>query len=643
MIRRLAFVVAAAVGGWSAAGVAADVRFRPRFALEQITQVPTLGQWTISRDGTQVAYTVVGYYFGFPVIPRLGEANNIRVVSLETGEILQLTTGVEQKTEPRFSPQGDRVAFESGDDIWVAEVASGRAWRVTIDLASDRDAAWSPDGRRLAFVSNRGGSAEVWTASVEGERHGLTQVTRDAASEADPDWSPDGQRIAYTATRGTEHFYASGVYVVPAAGGSPVRVTPADVTTNLGARWSPDGRRLAILSDRSGYVHVWTMAPDGSQAREFDTGPRDSVSPHFQVRPVWSRDGSKLQVSVNREGSFDLAVLEEATGRVEVAAGGGGQYHEVGWSKSGELVYAHENAWSPPDLYVREPGAGNVRQLTFSSHAAFRPEHFATARRVEIKSLDGFPIHGFLLTPTGLQPGQRLPAIVNFHTNSYGQFYDHWGPFFQYLVQSGYAMLMVDHRGSAGYGRKFREAGIGTWGTQTLGDVKAAAAFLQSQAFVDPERVGAMGLSNGAYMTLIGLTKAPGLFRAGVELMGATDRHPPFLDRNRLFHIGTTPEKDPDLYNRISPITSVEDMTAPIFIIHSDGDRNVAPGLSYNFVDELERRGKPYEVAYYPDEAHGLADPAHQLDSYRRIVSFFDRHLKTAPASASPARSEATH
>jgi dipeptidyl aminopeptidase/acylaminoacyl peptidase len=375
------------------------------------------------------------------------------------------------------------------------------------------------------------------------------------------------------------------------------------------------------------------MAPDGSDAREFDTGPWDSVSPHFAVQPVLARDGRRLHVSVNREGSFDLALLDDAArepaARVQVAAGGGGQYHEVGWSKSGGLVYAYENAWSPPDLYVREPGAKAARQLTFSSHAAFRPEHFAMVKRVEFKSLDGFPLHGFLLTPTGLQPGDRLPAIVNLHPNTYGQFYDHWNPYAHYVVQSGYAMLMADQRGSSGYGRKFRESGVGAgWDKLIDGDVRAMTTFLRDQPFVDPARIGVMGLSQGGYRTLQAAVNSPDLYRAAIDMMGPADRRRPFINRNAIFHVGVSPEKDPELWDRISPITAIGNLKMPLMIIHSDRDLNVALGQTYNLVDELERQHKTYEVVYYPDEAHGLADPAHQLDAYRRMLAVLDRYLK---------------
>jgi dipeptidyl aminopeptidase/acylaminoacyl peptidase len=627
---RVILTAVLAAAAWAAAAWAGEpVRFRPKFTLEQITQVATPGQWALSPDGRLVAYTVVGYYFGFPVVPRLGEANNVHVVSVETGEIRKLTSGgVYEKARPVFSPQSDRVAYEAGGDVWVAEVATGKTWRVTIDLASDREPAWSPDGKHLAFISSREGRTDVWRASVEGERHGLQRLTNDTVSESDPAWSPDGTQVSFTGVRGDEHFYASGVYVVPAAGGTVRRVTAPDAAGNFGARWSPDGRRLALLSDRSGYVHVWTMAPDGTGAREFDTGPHDSMSPHFWVRPVWSRDG-RIQVSVNREGSFDLAVLTEATGVVEVVAKGGGQYHEVGWSPTGGLVYAYENASSPPDLYVSEKGASAPRQLTFSSHAVFRPQHFADVRRVRFPSSDGAELGGFLLTPRGLQAGVRLPGIVNSHPNTYGQFYDHWNPFVHYLVQSGYVVIMADQRGSAGYGRRFRESGVGPgWDHLIDEDIKSMALFLRSQPSVDPDRLGIMGLSQGGYRTLQALLKSPALYKAGADLMGPADRRPPFVNRNALFHLGVTPNQDPQLWDRVSPIANLDRLQAPLLVVHSDRDVNVDPGQSYNLVDELDRRGKAYEVVYYPDEAHGLADPAHQRDSYERILAFFARYLK---------------
>lgn len=599
----------------------------PRFTLEEAVATRTLGHFALSSDGRRAAFTVAGFSFGFPVIPRFGEDNNLRVVALETGEITQVTTGPRPKTQPRFSPDGARVAFESEDDVWVAEVATGAAWRVTTNGARDEDAAWSPDGRRLAFVSNRGGRTDLWIAPVEGERHGLSRLTDDGAGEDDPQWSPDGAAVAFTARRGDEHYFGRGLFRIDVASKSMTRLTPADSSDNAGLRFSPDGRRLAWISDRNGYMRVWIAGRDGSSAREVNTGPHDAASPHWRVAPRWSPDGRRILVSLGREGAYDLALIDAESATGSVVRGGGGQHHALGFGPDGALVYVHESPASPPDLFAAAAGRP-PRRLTHSAHAAFRPEHFAERRRVAVRAGDGFESRATLLTPRAPAPGERLPAIVNLHPNSYGQFFEHWSPFFEYLAVSGYAVLNLDQRGSSGYGRAYRDAAVGQWGTGTLDDVLAAARFLKQQPFVDPDRVGVMGLSFGGYLTLLALVREPEAFAAGIDLMGVADRRGAFGGRNFAFHVGKTEQQDPDLYARLSPITQIGALRAPLLILHSDGDRNVPPQQTYNLVDELQRRGKPFESYVYPGEAHGLADPAHQIDAYRRILAFFDRHLK---------------
>ncbi|HET7746355.1 MAG TPA: DPP IV N-terminal domain-containing protein, partial [Vicinamibacteria bacterium] len=217
----LSAVLAAAVAPAAAsAAVRADSGATPAFTLEEITATRTLGHFDLSPSGRQAAFVLAGFYFGFPVVPRFGEDNNVRVVSLESGEITQVTTGAAPKTHPRFSPDGGRVLFESEGDLFVAVVATGATHRVTTHGSGDSDGSWSPDGRRVVFVSERGGRTDLWIASAEGERHGLDRLTDDPGREEDPQWSPDGRWVAFTARREGEHYYARGIHRVPATGGA---------------------------------------------------------------------------------------------------------------------------------------------------------------------------------------------------------------------------------------------------------------------------------------------------------------------------------------------------------------------------------------------------------------------------------------
>jgi dipeptidyl aminopeptidase/acylaminoacyl peptidase len=539
----------------------------PSFSLEQAVAIRTLGQFALSPDGRQLAYGLAGHYFGFPVVPRFGEDNNLRVTDLESGETRWATSGLIPKTSPVFSPKGDQLAYESEDDLFVVRLADGVVTRLTMNAARDASAAWSPDGHEIAFVSTRGGRTDLWVVSADGERQGLRRLTDDPLTESEPQWSPDGATIAYTA-RGSGDFYSGGVYLVAAGGTStaggrgragsppaccaPRRLTPADEFDHSTPRWSPDGATIALLSDRSGYFHVWLMTTAGAVTRHFDLGAHDATSPHFDVRPVWSADGSRLLVSFNREGSYDLAVLAAATGAVNVVRGGGGQYHEIGWHASGSIVYAHENAWSPPDVFVgpAERTESGTRRVTSSSHVVFREPHMARISRVRFPSTGGITVPAFLFEPRHRAASVRLPAIVVLHPNGYGQFYDHWNPFFHALANRGYVLLLVDQRGSSGYGRAYRTAQIGQWGRGTLDDVIAATGFLKGLPQVDAARVGVMGLSFGGYQTLLALVRTPDAFRAGVDLMGPTDRRGRKGDAYRELQIGAKKRTSPSCMHR---------------------------------------------------------------------------------------------
>src|SRR5262249_5168211 len=159
-------------------------------------------------------------------------------------------------------PDGRSVAYESEGDIWKLDVESGAALRLTTNVAADRSAAWSPDGKEIAFVSSRWNQPAIYVMDARGEVAGLRRVTANGGG-ALPTWSPDRQFLLFTATRG-ESFYSREIYRVPAAGGNATRITPDDGARNNLMAFSPDGGRVAYISDRSGYLNIWTMKPDGS-------------------------------------------------------------------------------------------------------------------------------------------------------------------------------------------------------------------------------------------------------------------------------------------------------------------------------------------------------------------------------------------
>lgn len=632
---RIASAIALALVAATPASAAGTAAPRPAFTLEEIVQTRIPGQFVLAPDRRHVVFNAVGRYFGHPLFPAFGEDANLQWLDVTTGARVQLTSGALSKTYPVVSPDSRVVAYESDGDIWRVDVATGQSRRLTTYVGADRGAAWSPDGRTIAFVSSRFGQTDIYVMSADGERVSLRNVTNDQAGETLPTWSPDGRTLLFTSSR-DEHFYSRAIYAVPAAGGKVTRLTPSDNARNNLPSFSPDGSRVAYISDRTGFLNIWTMAPDGSDQRQATRVEQDQDYPendYIQTLGLrWAPDGKRLLYFTNRDANLDLMVVDVQTGASVALSTTDGSHHPVGWVSSDSVAYVYESYRTPPDLFVKRLGA-DARQLTFSSRAAYRPEHFERLEHVSWTSEDGVKVHGFLRVPTTVAAGARLPALVMSHTYNVGQFYNQWNPILSFIVQSGYVMLTVDHRGSNGYGVAFRDLPKGNWGFAQLKDLISAAKLLKSRADVDAARVGVMGYSMGGYLTLLAATAQPEVFRAAACIFGLGEitGDPQRSSRNYVWHIGGTEAKRPEEYKRASPVTAAAKITAPLFIVHSDGDPIEPVTKVRNLVSALEQHGKRYELVLYTNEAHGLRQLDHQLDSYQRLMNFLDRHLRSAP------------
>ncbi|MGH9350393.1 MAG: S9 family peptidase [Vicinamibacterales bacterium] len=619
----------------------------PAFNLEEAVRTAIPGQFTLSADGRSAAYSSFpgSRYFGHPIVALGSEDTNIRVVSLASGHVTLVTSGASPKTNPRFSPAGDRVIYEAEDDIWIADLSTGRTQRLTTDQAPDGDAVWSPDGKRIAFVSARSGWAaattplpirpkgrRIWVMTPDGDRGTLVQLTSDTVGASDLSWSPRGDEILFVAPGA--HYFARQVFVVSARGGAvPRRLTPNDASWNTLPRWSPDGSRIAFISDRSGYRSLWIMKADGTGARQVLNLEQDQDYNHneyIQTKSLfWSPDGSRILCFAIRGGALDLYVVSVVDGRAERVTNGEGSYHPVGWVDAKTIAYVYENHYTPPDLYVRPLGSA-PRQVTHTRRAAFRESHFANQERFSFKATDGVGLQGYIHTPRRMADGERLAAIVFAHTYCPGQNYHEWDPFLSYLVESGYVVLRLDHRGSSGYGRAFLELAVGEHGGKIVQDIVDGARYLQSLSYVDSRRLGIIGYSFGGSLVNFGLVKAPDLFRAGVSVFGTVDRR---FQRRRSWEYYLGPEEEaPERYAEASPITFVQDLRSPLLLIGGQEDTIVDTTQTYRYADALRRAGKSFELLMYPGERHGLRDVDHQIDSYERVLTFLERFLGPAAA-----------
>ena len=279
--------------------------------------------------------------------------------------------------------------------------------------------------------------------------------------------------------------------------------------------------------------------------------------------------------------------------------------------------------------------------------AAWRPEVQTVGEPVTFPAHDGFQVPGYLFVPQHRE-GERLPAIVWLHGGPMRQMRYGWHPmpsyalfdaFNQWFVQHGYVVLSVNYRGGIGYGKDFEQANHMAMLQVDLGDVIAAARYLRTLDFVDPDRIGVYGLSYGGYLTLGALTKHPGTFCMGINIAGiwdeeqwcrwADERYPGAAAYFRS-KLGWSEHEHPDVWREASPKNFVEGLNVPLINFHGTADANVDFGQLDAIIRDCVEHGKYYEAYYYPDEVHVFRWRKTWRDALPRMLQAFERYLRGA-------------
>jgi dipeptidyl aminopeptidase/acylaminoacyl peptidase len=463
------------------------------------------------------------------------------------------------------------------------------------------------------------------------------------------EWSPDSRRLAVS--RLSPDYRRKQLVIVADTGGAE-RLIRADssgtwiahnIEPSFSPQWSPDGKQLVFVSVATGWRHVYVADAATSSTRALTSGA-------FEVQaPVWSPDGRAILAVSTREHlqaprpvaidptNGKTTLLEPLLGSAS-DAWWPGYMAGPGWSPDGKrIAYALSTSADPYEVrIVSRAGAAYSPPVTAQSSLAdgLDPGAVAPLEAVSFPSKDGTTIRGVLFRSRASAAGLRSPALVHM--------YGGWGQLatigwnialksrlFQYLASRGYTVLVVDPRGSDGYGDAIAH---GMWhdaaGTQS-DDLAAAAGWLVSSGNADRGRIALFGHSYGGFLTLATMLKAPGVFAAGVLQAGVFD-FPLFIP------LGVTYASmrfgSEELYTaRGRPARHVDQLSVPVLLAHGTGDFN-APHLgSEILVTELMKAGRDFEFISYPGERHDWEHPETARDFVRRVAAFLDRSMPVTP------------
>lgn len=652
--------------------------------IDELLNLKRVGSPSISPDGHRVVYTI-------------REANwddNEFETEIWIGHAMEtrpLTSGKKSSQQPAWSPDGQWIAFISDRDgkrqIYRIHVAGGEAERLTSGDEGVTAFAWAPDGRHIAYTmtdpvtddlkerEKRFGDIRIEDEDRRMAHLYLLPVPSLSGSSAAPlvaakpepltkgtfvvgsfDWSPDSRFIAF------DHRLSSD----PADGGSAdisIIEVPSGTRTLVVSqsgpdstpRWSPDGKRIAFVSSmRKPFYYyqnsVIAAVSPGATAIE-------SLTEAFDEDPAlikWTPQGLFFSAS-QRTWSY-LFQLDPQTKQI-TRHSAGDAWIGSGFSltRDGQSVaFVGSGPTEFADIYLGQVGrVGQVGPSLTSPITAVRvsktadqiaawPKH---AREVvRWKSQDGAEIEGVLHKPADFQADRRYPLLVVIHggptgvsrpvpySNGVGYYpIDMW-------LSRGALVLEPNYRGSAGYGEKFRSLNVRHLGIGDAWDVISGVDHLVAAGLIDRDRVGAMGWSQGGYISAFLTTRHADRFKAISVGAGIsnwmtyyvnTDIHP--FTRQ---YLKATPWDDPKIYADTSPMTYIKTAKTPTLIQHGDQDQRVPVPNAFELYQGLRDQNVPTQLVLFKGFGHPLNKPKANRAAMQQNLDWFNKYLWPSPATS---------
>lgn len=589
-------------------------------------------------------------------------ANDIFYYELGSDKATRLTNNPEEEVGDMFSPDGRMVSFVRGNNIYVLDLGTDRERRLTSDggpktingrldwvyqeeLYGRGNFAgywWNSDSTMIAFLHlderpvpeftvvdhvPYDQNVEVTTYPKAGDPNpivtlGVVNAAGGAArwintykyQPADfliprVTWTPDGKSVVYQAQNREQTFL--DLNFADARDGQSTTVlhetSKAWVEVIDNPSWLKDGSFL-WLSERSGWRHIYHYAADGKLLHQVTSG-------QWETRILEGVDETKGWVyfaGTEHSHTAPQAYRVKLDGieltRLTTSEGS----HRVDFSPTFSYF---TDLWSdlntPSQMRLYSADGKLVRVIEENTVDALAQYRLGKAELLQVKTRDGFTMEALMIKPPDFDPTKKYPVLEFTYSGPHApQVRNAWGGaaymWHQLMAQKGYIIWICDNRTASGKGVEAAWPAYRNLGEWELRDLEDGLSWLKSQPYVDGTRIGLWGWSYGGYMTSYALTHSQS-FKIGIA--GGTVADWRNYDSVYTERYMQTPQNNLDGYKKSSPVNAAKDLHGKLLLIHGAIDDNVHLANTIQFVYELQKAGKQFQLMVYPKSRHGVVDP----------------------------------
>jgi dipeptidyl aminopeptidase/acylaminoacyl peptidase len=642
--------------------------------LNDAVKITSVSDPQISPDGKSI---VIGV--SRPNVDEDRRDSELVGIDIATGAQHVLTHDRKGVGSPRWSPGGDRLAFEAmageGKDakpqVFVLSMSGGDGKKITDAPNGVEQFAWRPNGQDIAYVTSDEPEnkkeiekhhdafevgdndflatgapmpSHIWMVAADGGKakrltSGAWSLPKSAppSSPASPiSWSPDGKWLLFTRQ---EHPHQGDndlttLQVINVESGEIRKLTKHEKVESFGV-FSPDGSRVAYWYSRDGDPNnenevfvTQTSGGDGTDlTRSID---RDLL------RVIWMPDGSSVLVG-GHDGTQTSLWLQPLNGPAKKLELGEvcpawGFWIDAFVGSRGEIAFTGSSPTHPNELYYMATPDSAPKRLTDFNHE-IASLALGKTDRFEWKGPDGFQEDGVLVYPPDFQKDKKYPLVLIIHGGPQASSTTQFSFLPQLMATHGYVVFEPNYRGSDNLGNAYQRAIWNDAGDGPGRDVMAGIDAVKKLGFIDETKIGVTGWSYGGYMTswLIGHYQ---IWKAAMAGAPVTDEYDEYnlsdgnvSDRSAFRGSPYVGDNLKD-YRAQSPITYASRMKTPTLIMHDTGDARVTVTQGYSLYHALKDNGVPVKFMAFPVSGHFPGDPVRQMDVFRYWVDWMDKYLK---------------